>query len=360
MTASNRTYGIEIECRLPASMSNQHARIAQAISAQGVDCRFETYNHSTRTWWKCTTDGSLLIPGGHSPDYAHGAEFVSPILHGEEGFRQVAIVMSVLQAHGVTTDKYCGLHVHVDAQHDDLKFHKTLAKFYGAYESVIDSIMPATRRGPMAGRGFCCTIAHASPLQIDATHSVSELFRLLGRGAGAPRYVKLNLARKYGTVEFRHHSGTLNSDKAINWIKTCQRMVEKAASGIVFEEAVAIAPRTPKVRRGSKRAICVELLLRPEGATREQLLAATGWPTISVQDVVSRTGMELLTTRMGRRITYRLNQAAAQAHSLSSAAAPAMEISIDGLCNMIGSPDDERQFLKRRAANLRDANQQAA
>jgi hypothetical protein len=60
-------------------------------------------------------------------------------------------------------------------------------------------------------------------------------------------------------------------------------------------------------KRGSKRAICIAMLLRPEGATRAQLLAATGWPTISVQDVVSRTGMILiLDRRIDRRITYRL------------------------------------------------------
>jgi len=63
---------------------------------------------------------------------------------------------------------------------------------------------------------------------------------------------------------------------------------------------------TPKARRDSKRTICAKLLLRPQGATREELLAATGWPTISVQDVVSRTGMALATLRTGRCLTYRL------------------------------------------------------
>jgi hypothetical protein len=350
MTAlSNRTFGIEIECFLPTG--SNHAAVAAAITARGVDCRAEIYNHHMRPLWKVVPDGSL-------GDYTHGAEIVSPKLRGDDGFAQVTKVMEALQDFGVTVNRKCGLHVHVDATSDSLEFHKTLAKFYGAYESVIDSLMPMSRRAN--NNGFCRSIAHVSRDQIDRTHSVSDLANLLGRQAGAARYVKLNMTRRHPTVEFRQHSGTLDPVKTNNWIKLCLRMVEKAASGVEFNQPAPVRSQAPKVRRGSKRAICVEMLLRPEGATREQLLAATGWPTISVQDVVSRTGMELLTTRMGRRITYRLNQAAAEAHSLSAAATHAMEITVAGLCNMIGSTDDEREYLERRAANLSGATQWAA
>jgi len=355
MTISNRTYAVEIECRLPDGLS--HTAAAAAISQRGIDCRPEGYNHSTRTWWKVITDGSIRDNQGNT-DYVHGAEFVAPVLRGEDGFRQITEIMEALQDLGVTVNKYCGLHVHVGATHDSLDFHKTLAKFYAAYESVFDSVMPKSRRA--SNNLFCRSITHASRQQIDATRSVSDLFALLGRQASAPRYVKLNYQRKYGTVEFRQHSATLEPTKAIMWVKTCLRMTDKAASGISFNDPAPVSPTTPKVRRGSKRAICVDMLMRPEGATREEMLAATGWPTISVQDVVSRTGMELISTRMGRRITYRLNQAAAQAHSLSAAATPTMEISVDGLCNMIGSPNDEREYLKRRAANLSGAIDWAA
>jgi hypothetical protein len=355
MTVSNRTFGVEIECFLPDGMN--HAACAAAISARGIDCRQEGYNHLSRTWWKVITDGSLRDNNG-SVDYVHGAEVVSPKLSGADGFRQLETVMQALQDLGVTVNRFCGLHVHVGAVNDSLDFHKSLAKFYAAYESVIDSIMPKSRRGN--ANNYCRSIVHASREQIDATRSVTDLFNLLGRGAASSRYVKLNYQRKYGTVEFRQHSGTLDYAKASMWIRTCLAMCEKAASGIEFNQPAPVQPLTPKVRRGSKRAICVDMLLRPEGATREQLLAATGWPTISVQDVVSRTGMDLLTTRMGRRITYRLNQAAAQAHSLSAAAVHEMEISIDGLCNMIGSSAEDRDYLKRRAANLSGAHQWAA
>jgi hypothetical protein len=337
MSISARTYGIEIECILPIGMSRDG--IANVISSSGIDCIAEGYNHVTRRHWKVVHDGSL-------GDSVRGAEIVSPKLSGDYGFSEITTVMTALQRAGVTVNSKCGFHVHVGAERDDLHFHQTLAKFYAAYEGVIDSLMPLSRRAN--NNSFCRSITHASREAVDATHSMAQLTALLGRGAGASRYVKLNMTRRHPTVEFRQHSGTLEPIKAIVWTKTCLRMVEKAASGVAFNQAAPVRQITPKVRRGSKRAICVEMLLRPEGATREQLLAATGWPTISVQDVVSRTGMELLTSRMGRRITYRLNQAAAQA--TSNTADSAMAISVDGLCDMIGSAADEREYLNARAS----------
>jgi hypothetical protein len=336
MSISARTYGIEIECILPVGMT--HAAIANIISDRGIDCMAEGYNHVTRRHWKVVTDGSL-------GDYARGAEVVSPKLSGDHGFAEIETVMKALQNAGVTVNQKCGLHVHVGAERDDLAFHQTLAKLYAAYEGVIDSLMPVSRRSN--NNTFCRSLTHASREAIDNCRSMSQLTSLIGQGAAAQRYSKLNMTRRHPTVEFRQHSGTLEPIKAIVWTKTCLRLVEKAASGVAFNQAATIVQLRPKVRRGSKRAICVEMLLRPEGATREQLLAATGWPTISVQDVVSRTGMELLSTRMGRRITYRLNQAAAQATSNTDSA---MTITVDGFCDLIGSAADERDYLKQRAS----------
>lgn len=349
MTALSRTYSCEIECYLPVGVS--HTQAAAAVTARGILCHQQGYNHTTSPNWKVVPDGSL-------GNYTSGAEFVGPILKGEDGFRQIEIVMQALQDLGATVNKECGFHVHVGVP-AELRLHQTLAKFYAAYESVIDSLMPRSRRSNNSR--WCRSIAHVSREQIDSCTSLSALCGLLRPGSVMERrYTKLNMTRRHPTVEFRQHSGTLDHAKAIVWIKTCLRMVDKAAAGVEFNEPAPVRSNRPKVRAGSKRAIVVDLLLRPEGATREQILAATNWPTVSVQDVVARTGMELILTRMGRRITYRLNQAAAEAHSLSAAATPTMEISIAGLCAMIGSTDEERAYLERRAADLSSAHQWAA
>jgi hypothetical protein len=357
MSISNRAFGVEIECHLPHGKNR--AAVAAAITAAGIECRAEGYNHTTGQRWKIVHDGSIATD-------ETGGEVVSPKLYGDDGYRQVEIVMNAMVAAGCTVSKQCGLHVHVDSTGESLGYYKDVAKLFAAYESVIDSVMPVSRR--VNNNKYCRSITHASREEIDAASSQHALAVILGRGAMHSRFVKLNLWRRPAahnvsaiqTVEFRQHSGTLEPVKAINWIKLCQRICDKAKSGITFNAAATVRQIMPKVRRGSKRAICVDMLLRPEGATREQLLAATGWPTISVQDVVSRTGMELQSTRMGRRITYRLNQAAAQAHSLSSAASPAMDISIAGLCALVGATEQEQAFFEGRAAEQRRRDQRLA
>jgi hypothetical protein len=42
------------------------------------------------------------------------------------------------------------------------------------------------------------------------------------------RYCGVNMHSRiiHGSIEFRHHSGTLDSKKIINWIEICQRIVE--------------------------------------------------------------------------------------------------------------------------------------
>ncbi len=70
---------------------------------------------------------------------------------------------------------------------------------------------------------------------------------------------------------------------------------------------------TPKTREGSKKAIVLELLRRPEGATLADIMSATGWMAHSVRGFISgslgkKMGLtvESLKTSEGAR-AYRLN-----------------------------------------------------
>jgi hypothetical protein len=62
----------------------------------------------------------------------------------------------------------------------------------------------------------------------------------------------------------------------------------------------AAAPRTP--RAGSKQALMIALLKRPEGATVEQIAAATGWQHHTIRGAISgalkkKLGLTIETTR---------------------------------------------------------------
>lgn len=51
------------------------------------------------------------------------------------------------------------------------------------------------------------------------------------RRDGQGRYHKLNLVSLWvhGTIEFRQHSGTVDADKAVNWIELLMQFVNRAA-----------------------------------------------------------------------------------------------------------------------------------
>ena len=82
-TSTTLTFGAELECFLPYGISHREA--AAKITAAGIECNAESYNHSARPTWKIVTDGSL-------GDYSRGAEIVSPVLSGEEGLAALATV----------------------------------------------------------------------------------------------------------------------------------------------------------------------------------------------------------------------------------------------------------------------------
>ena len=207
-----KRFGIEIEAIAPSNMGR--ADLAQQIShLAAVECVYEGYNHTTRPHWKVVTDASLSGDGVCF-------EVVSPILDGEDGLAQVTRVMDALDRLECTVNRSCGLHVHHDATEWGVKEIKNVSRLWLKYESAVDQIMPASRRGN-AGR-WC-----RSNLRTSLARQLAEVSRSAGISAviesmsGGSRYYKLNLSSKFvhGTVEFRQHSGTVSAEKAVNWVK---------------------------------------------------------------------------------------------------------------------------------------------
>ncbi|MBF0350919.1 MAG: amidoligase family protein [SAR324 cluster bacterium] len=211
---TSRTYGIEIECLSTLS----HQALAALITEAGVPCQQQGYNHNTTTCWKIVNDGSVMGSG-------YSTEVVSPVLSGEEGLRQIEIVCRVLGEAGCTINRSCGLHVHHDAR--DFKFGnwKRLVKAYAKFEDVLDSFMPESRR---KNNNTYCRSAVIGTLG-GLCEKVNQQTNYVGiKSMIGTRYVKLNVESflRHGTVEFRHHSGTMDFDKIANWIKVTQAMVE--------------------------------------------------------------------------------------------------------------------------------------
>lgn len=256
MSVSDRTFGVEIEFIVPGAHSEIAAQevVKAALDAAGIPAQLEGYNHSTREHWKIVHDGSV---GTHR---THGGELVSPILKGAEGLETLRKVVRVLAAVGVTADRTCGLHVHVGAR--DLKPAEIMSvvQRYAKHESTMDAHMPESRRRSN------CTLVRSLDSRLPDETSLSTVQPVstvdaLVRFFRWERYLKVNVQSyaRQGTIEFRHHSGSVNASKIVNWVLFCTNFVDTTVSA--FRALVPAAP--------ARRTLAHTLPLRSGNPYRE-------------------------------------------------------------------------------------------
>ena len=214
---SRRKYGVEIEVVTEEDSSH--------LPYEQLGC------------WKQVHDGSL----GNE-----GREYVSPILHGDDGFEEIEKFTARLKEWGYVLRRNCGLHVHIDGRDLGCEEIKLLLKIVRYFEPVIYAMLPNSRR--------------------DGTYSVplekfpKSRFRISAKDEDALKRLwygnkernvnlksKYHHSRYYGlnihswffrrSLEFRYHSGTLNPLKITNFITICQSLVDQAKAVSKFRMA---------------------------------------------------------------------------------------------------------------------------
>jgi hypothetical protein len=112
------------------------------------------------------------------------------------------------------------LHIHFDASKFKLKQFKNLILNYADMESVIDTFLPNSRR---ASNNTYCKSIISHKTAIENASTINQLTDAIPQ-----RHSKLNTKSyvKYKTIEFRHHSGTVEFDKIQNWILFLHNLVE--------------------------------------------------------------------------------------------------------------------------------------
>jgi hypothetical protein len=264
MTLPNRKFGVEIEfVGITPSVAQN------AIRNAGVSCQYEDYNHATRNHWKIVRDGSVSVSPGMNGDAC--GELVSPPLVGETGIEEVRQVLIALSAAGATVNKTCGLHVHVDA--NDLNAGQILSvvQRYAHFENEINAFMPLSRRN---GRWAMTVGGDYVP---NLVRNVNRNGNLRSVAGGLNRYYAVNLVSyaRYGTVEFRQHSGSVNATKVCNWIQFCVHFVTRAAISPFVSEPTATVSSTTAVRSRSGR--------RPNYNARRELIRLLSNPEYQYQ-----------------------------------------------------------------------------
>ena len=215
----DKKFGVEIECIIERRKSTFIRRMNDA----GLYCVDYGYSHTVLPGtWKIVSDSSIEYGG--KPGTA--IEVVSPPLKGVEGERQLKKVCQVLSDCRARVNKSCGLHIHIDANGTvekstmGAKDFKRLMFFYAKFEKVFDSMVPFSRRENR------CNYARSLESTIRYIRSLKTCKKLLR--SLPTRMCKVNLLAfvRYGTIEFRQHSGSIEYEKIINWINICKAVFQ--------------------------------------------------------------------------------------------------------------------------------------
>ncbi len=186
------------------------------------------------------SDGSL---NGNS-----GVELRTPILQGKKGEKFIREVCGYLMEDGFTTDRCCGLHIHLDGgkilpakpRGINPVSLKLLWIFYLTFEDVILSFLPKERRG----NNYCRLLRpcfHIS--EIWNARDLEELEKIWYRSANRTQIANMKRDTRHDTryhgfnihcllsqnhLEVRFHSGTVNTGKILEWINLHQLIMDRA------------------------------------------------------------------------------------------------------------------------------------
>ncbi len=246
---SDRKFGVEIEFCTDEYIEWWASKLSEKTGL------FVTANGSFKNGWVLVEDGSV-----------DGWELVSPILSGNNGIRQVKKMIAAIKTLGGWMDESCGFHVHVDAQ--DFTFAQIMkaTELYSKHEQKLDEYVSGDRRNDY--NEYCGPVDEL--LHELRDQKISTLRQLMLGWFG--RYYKFNVAAyaKHGTLEFRHHEGSLDITKITNWIKFCVRFMEDVKQGGRFK-----GPVQTTYQNSRSYPVIAKLLLDGAGKTTTKEIATS-------------------------------------------------------------------------------------
>lgn len=344
-------YGVELEFVAPRGQTMDS--IGNALRANGVVAD-NYYSHLARTSgnnWVIKHDGSVSAMQGGS-----AMELVSPPLQQAAGPEAINKVSQVLTGMGSMVNVTCGLHVHVEATAMSVPAQRKLAVLYMECEPVIDMLMAPSRRGPNGGRGYARSVRQADLATIARANGPAGIARAINSGS---RYSKLNYDSytRHGTIEFRHHGGTVDGTKINMWAKACIRMAETAVREQDEPIAHIVTNTTPGSMpmarpRNARLALIYDLIARPEGATRDDVRLALGRNTAPpLNRILTQHNIPF---RVRRRRYFLAGAIAAQTMvTATPIARPAMTLA--SFMDRLQMSTEERNYWTARAALLASA-----
>ena len=237
MKANEIKFGVEVET---------HVKETNSICNQIGSYRRPLQVSWLPEGWKVGTDSSIAAynsQGEACMPYQLGrkdAEFVSPILVGEEGLKEAYDSIKDIRDcdWNAKVNKSCGVHVTITFPSDDAAALARLICFFAHHEEGLYATTGTkSRKNGRWAKSLNRSAAHASP---------KEKTKTAERFAKGDRYHALNLnhlAEGSNRVEFRLFSGSLSPEKIIAWIRLVLAIAEYCLN---TDKAVAFSARETK------------------------------------------------------------------------------------------------------------------
>lgn len=238
MNANEMTFGVELETIIPRGICTI------GFHGNGVQVPWLPQG------WLADADPSIRP---ENPAFI-GCEFVSPILKGAEGLKQLIEVIAELKRRGAQVNVSCGLHIHVGFDRSNAEALERLVTLVSNFEKAIFASTGTKRREQ--GRWTRGVQGYGN-----AQNAVNQ--------SAMSRYHVLNLQTRKPTVEFRAFAGTLNAIKIVGYVRMCLGLVERAlvAKRSTNWRAPEVKESSP-IHRGGEGATALNRLFYQLGWTK--------------------------------------------------------------------------------------------
>jgi hypothetical protein len=228
VNVNEMTFGIEIETTVPYG----------TVQVGG-------HGHGRQVPWLPAGWLADRDPSIHADVAGHEAcEFVSPVLKGKEGIKQMIAAIREIIAKGGKVNASCGLHIHVGF---DKRNAVALRKLVAMVANFEKAIYAQTGTKARENGRWCSGLSRYGSLDRAMQHRT------------ATRYYIVNTITDKPTVEFRPFAATLNVTKILGHVLTVIGMVEKTLASTRTAQFTAKVPKptSPIARKGEgQTALC--------------------------------------------------------------------------------------------------------
>lgn len=249
----------------------------------------EVYN-AMPTGFGLSGDGSLSTKGklkdGRYIDCP--IEIQTSLLGGFKGEDVIRAFCKKLQKAGSYVDSTCGLHIHIDMEdilkrEDKVRVLKNVLLFHILFEDVVMLFLPSMRRNAHYCQSIGAKYTRAQMANIRSmeglmtmwynTSTADEAFAQVQRHYQSTRYTGVNFHPLWekNNIEIRHHSGTLNAQKILEWVNLHLSIVDYCVNESVSIDSLQEVAAAMKDKSSDDRMRAIFDMLDLSNDSREYL-----------------------------------------------------------------------------------------